>query len=62
MTDDRLWTVTDVAQFLGVHRSTVYSLVGLLPIALCPGSKRPLYRWVPAEVRAWVMSRREVAA
>lgn len=50
---DPLWTVEDVAQFLGVAPKTVrkWQLAGALPFVKLGGK---LVRFRPAAVRAWV--------
>ena len=54
----RLWTVREVAEFLGVHQKTVYRWVavkGLVSIRL--GNR---VRFDPRDVLRWVSARREV--
>lgn len=48
MPDDRLWTVNEVAAYLGVHRATVYTLaIRWVKVGRCR-------RYNPADVRTYV--------
>ena len=55
--DDRLWTVREVARFLGVHEKTVYDWVirGTLPCFRI-GNR---LRFSPTELTRWVSARKE---
>ncbi len=54
---DRLWTVRDVAQFLGMHEKTVYEWAsrGELPCFRI-GNR---LRFSPTELTRWVSARKE---
>lgn len=50
--DDRLWSKTEVARFLGVSYRTVERMV--IPRLRIPGAgSRPLVRYDPLQVRLW---------
>ena len=57
MTHDRLWTVRELARFLGLHEKTVYRLVrsGDLPCVRV----RNRVRFHPTDVLRWVSARKE---
>jgi len=54
----RLWSIHDVADYVGVSKSSAYRIVAQ------PGFPKPLklegvsQRWKPAEVQAWADHRR----
>ncbi|AEY69540.1 excisionase [Burkholderia phage vB_BceS_AH2] len=55
MTDTRLWTTRDLADFLGYSDKTVARMVSQAPDKLPPrveGLTRP--RWLPSVVIEWV--------
>jgi excisionase family DNA binding protein len=54
--DDQLWTVSELARFLGLHTKTVYSWVeqGLVPHYKIGGR----VRFDPAEVAQWLSAQR----
>lgn len=54
--DDRLWTIKELADFIGYQESTVSRLVSQSPDKLpprVPNLSKP--RWLPSAVRAWAM-------
>jgi hypothetical protein len=60
---DALWTVSDLAAFLGYKPSTVTRMVGSSPEALPPrvaAIAKP--RWVPAVCRRWAAARGKESA
>ena len=57
---ERLWTVSDVAHFLAVNRSTVYAWVQQrrIPyIALSRGARKTCVRFREDAIRRWLRSR-----
>lgn len=56
--DDRLWTLDDVARFLGVHRKTVRKMnVPRTFIETTRQAKRRIVRYIPSEVKEWAAQR-----
>jgi hypothetical protein len=55
--DERLWTKRDVADYLGVNVRTVERMpIPRIPIMVT--GKRPVVRYDPAQVKAWVDKKR----
>lgn len=54
---ERLWTVRDVARFLGVHEKTVYDWVSRGELS-CIRIRNRL-RFSPTELTRWVSARKE---
>lgn len=55
--DERLWTKADVAEYLGVNKRTVERLaIPRIPIPVT--GKRPIVRYDPVQVKAWVDGKR----
>ena len=56
MSEERLLSVADVAERIGVHRNTVYNWVkdGVFPQPVALGA---LTRWKLSEVLAWIEAR-----
>lgn len=53
--DERLWSKHDVAEYLGVDVRTVTRL--RIPRVAMPGrGKKPIVRFDPSQVKAWVES------
>jgi excisionase family DNA binding protein len=60
---ERLWTVSDVAQFLAVNRSTVYAWVQqrrIPHIALSRGARKTCVRFREDAIRRWLKARDRV--
>lgn len=56
-TDDNLWTKRDVARYLGLNVRTIERLaIPRVPIMVT--GKRPVVRYDPVQVKAWVDARR----
>lgn len=51
--DERLWTKKEVAEYLGVTTRSVERL-GVPRVAMPARGVRPIVRYDPAEVKAWV--------
>lgn len=51
--DERLWTKKEVAEYLGVTTRSVERL-GVPRVAMPARGRRPIVRYDPAEVKAWV--------
>ena len=59
MTDSKLWTIRDLAAFLGYSEKTIARMVSQAPEKLPPrvfALSRP--RWEPSVVMAWVKGER----
>ena len=54
---DRLWTVRDVAQFLGVHEKTIYDWAARGDLPCFRLGNR--LRFSPTELTRWVSARKE---
>ncbi len=54
---DRLWTVRDVAQFLGMHEKTVYDWASRGDLPCFRLGNR--LRFSPTELTRWVSARKE---
>lgn len=64
-----LWTVDDIAEYLGIHRNAVHTLISRsrrgkvkvgarFPEPIMPaGANRRGAKWLPEEVRAWQAQR-----
>lgn len=57
MTDEPLWTQPEAAAFVRVAVSTLRESDCPKRVILLPGRRRPLVRYVPAEVKAWINQR-----
>ncbi len=55
--DERLWTRREVAEYLGVAVRSIAAL-GVPRVALQGSGQRPIVRFDPAEVKAWVAHRK----
>jgi hypothetical protein len=57
MSEERLWTKRDVAAYLGINvRSVERMPIPRIPIMIT--GKRPVVRFDPAQVKAWIDARR----
>lgn len=56
-TDEPLWTQQEAADFVRVAVSTLRACDCPKRVILLPGRRRPIVRYVPAEVRAWLEAR-----
>lgn len=54
MTDEPLWTQREAAAFVRLGVSTVRASTCPKRLIWLPGRKRPIVRYVPSEVRAWL--------
>lgn len=55
--DEKLWTKRDVAEYLGLNVRTVERMpIPRIPIVVA--GKRPVVRYDPVQVKAWVDKRR----
>ena len=59
MDEDRLWTITDVAGYLGVSVRTARDVVVTPDFPPRIRLSGKTHRWVPADVRRWVRSRQD---
>lgn len=57
MTDEPLWRKKDVAAYLGVNVRTVERMP-IPRVAMPVTGRRPIVRFDPVQVRAWVDARR----
>jgi hypothetical protein len=56
-TDEKLWTKRDVAEYLGVNVRTVERMpIPRIPILIT--GKRPIVRYDPIQVKAWIDKKR----
>ena len=55
--DGRLWTVREVARFLGVHEKTIYAMVARRELPSIRLSRR--VRFLPDDILRWVSARKE---
>lgn len=55
--DERLWTKREVAEYLSVTTRSVERL-GIPRVAMPARGARPIVRYDPAEVKAWVAKRK----
>lgn len=55
--DERLWTKREVAEYLCVTTRSVERL-GIPRVAMPARGARPIVRYDPAEVKAWVSKRK----
>lgn len=60
--EEKLWKVTDIAEYLNLSPGTCYNSVVSreeFPVALNPIPGSRSRRWIPEEVRKWARNRRE---
>lgn len=55
--DERLWSKRELAEYLGVHVRTV-DRMGIPRIPITITGQRPLVRYDPAQVKAWIDKKR----
>jgi hypothetical protein len=55
--DERLWTKKEVAEYLGVTTRSVERF-SIPRVAMPARGKKPIVRYDPAEVKAWVTNRK----
>jgi excisionase family DNA binding protein len=60
MNAEKCWTIEEVAQYLGVHRQTIWRKrkAGLMPEPV-PGLNVP--RWPPEVIKQWASGERKTA-